>query len=338
MTTVTSSYWEKADNEKVLCTLCPHHCKMGEGQRGTCYIRGCQDGQVVLHSYGVSSGIAVDPIEKKPLYHFLPGSSVLSFGTVGCNLSCRFCQNWDISKAKITERLSEEASPEMLVGIARRSGAKSIAYTYNDPVIFWEYARDVAQLAQEQQIKSVAVTAGYISDQARCEFFSVMDAANVDLKSFNDKFYRRLTGGQLAPVLDTLNYLANESETWLEITTLLIPGENDSEKELEALTSWVVENLGAHVPLHFSAFHPAWKMNDHQRTELETMLKAYKIAVDAGLHHIYLGNVVNPDTAMTRCHNCKELLIERDWHQVSSCSLESDGKCPKCSELLAGVF
>jgi pyruvate formate lyase activating enzyme len=311
---------------------------MKEGQRGLCYIRGNQDGAVVLHSYGRSSGVAVDPIEKKPLFHFYPGSSVLSFGTVGCNLSCRFCQNWDISKAKIMERLGESLAPEELVALAKKSGAKSIAYTYNDPVIFWEYARDVALLAKRENIKSVAVTAGYISSSAHEDFFSVMDAANIDLKSFDDNFYRRLTGGRLAPVLETLEYVAKQSDTWLEVTTLLIPGENDSPGELEALTSWVVEHLGPHVPLHFSAFHPDWKMEQHQATSLEILLKARAIGLAAGLQHIYLGNVDHPKTAATFCHHCQEILIERNWHQVTNYNLGTAGACPHCHHSVVGIF
>ncbi|MCB1053724.1 MAG: AmmeMemoRadiSam system radical SAM enzyme, partial [Acidobacteria bacterium] len=255
-------YWQAEADQHVLCQLCPRHCRMGPGQRGFCYIRQNVAGQMMLTSYGRSSGFCVDPIEKKPLNHFYPGHAVFSFGTAGCNLGCKFCQNWDISKARDMDRLADFASPERIAESAAQLGCKAVAFTYNDPVIFLEYAVDTAAACREHRLSTIAVSAGYITDQARPEFYKAMDAANIDLKAFSERFYRKLTSSHLQPVLDTLEYIAKETEVWLEITTLLIPGENDSDSELHAMAEWIAEHLGPHVPLHFSAFHPDYKLMD----------------------------------------------------------------------------
>ncbi|MBC8338602.1 MAG: AmmeMemoRadiSam system radical SAM enzyme [Rhodospirillales bacterium] len=335
-------YWHALDDGRVQCDLCPRFCRMHEGQRGLCFVRAVSDGAVVLTTYGRSSGFCVDPIEKKPLNHFLPGTPVLSFGTAGCNLTCKFCQNWDISKSREFDRLQAQATPEMIADAAVKTGSKSVAVTYNDPVIFLEYAVDVAEACHARGIKMVAVTAGYITPEPRTEFFRHMDAVNVDLKGFTESFYKDLCTGSLAPVLDTLKYIKHETDVWLEITTLLIPGKNDSDAELEELTSWVMENLGPDVPLHFSAFHPDWKMTDIPNTPLETLVRARKIAINNGIRYAYTGNVHDPEGDSTYCHQCGEMLIGRDWYEINSWKVETGGNytgnCAKCGTALPGVF
>ena len=333
---VATRYWHRVDGERVQCDLCPRHCRMREGQRGLCYVRGCEDGEVRLFSYGRSSGFCVDPIEKKPLNHFLPGTSVLSFGTAGCNLACKFCQNWDISKSREMDTLADAASPQRLAKTALELGCRSVAFTYNDPVIFHEYAVDVAAACREVGIHSVAVTAGWIDPEPRREFFAAMDAANVDLKAFSERFYREICGGRLADVLDTLVYLKHETDVWFELTTLLIPGENDSTGELEQLTRWVVDELGADVPLHFTAFHPDWKLRDRPPTPPETLSRARRIALDAGIHHAYTGNVHDSDGGSTWCPGCGACLIERDWYALGDWRLDAKGGCLACSRPLEG--
>jgi len=335
---VETRYWHAVDAGRVQCDLCPRECRMHEGQRGLCFVRGCEDGRVKLFTYGRSSGFCVDPIEKKPLNHFLPGTSVLSFGTAGCNLACKFCQNWDMSKSREMDTLADAASPRQLADAARRLGCASVAFTYNDPVIFHEYAIDVARACREQGVKTVAVTAGYVSPEPRAEFFRHMDAANVDLKSFSDDFYYRICGARLQPVLDTLRYIRHETQTWLELTTLLIPGENDSETELQALTGWVARELGADVPLHFTAFHPDWKMTDRPRTPLATLRRARDIARDNGLRYVYTGNVQDTQGGSTWCPTCGAQLIERDGYRIGAWRLGEDGCCAGCGTVIAGVF
>ncbi len=320
------------------CDLCPRLCKLREGQRGLCFVRMCRDGGVVLTTYGRSSGFCIDPIEKKPLNHFLPGTPVLSFGTAGCNLTCKFCQNWNISKARQFDRLADHASPEAIAAAASEAGCASVAFTYNDPVIFLEYAVDVAQACHQLGIRTVAVTAGYICNPARTEFFAGMDAANVDLKCFSEDFYRRLCGGKLSAVLETLEYLKHETDVWFEITNLVIPGENDSDGELNRMTSWIVEKLGPDVPVHFSAFHPDWKMTDKNNTPLDSLKRARKIALENGVRYAYCGNVHDPSSDATYCHNCRELLIGRDWYRLEQWNLDADGRCLKCATKCAGVF
>jgi len=311
---------------------------MHEGQRGLCFVRGVEGGEVRLYTWGRSSGFCVDPIEKKPLNHFLPGTPVLSFGTAGCNLACKFCQNWDMSKSREMDTLADRATPRMLAEAAARLGCASVAYTYNDPAIFMEYAIDVAAACRESGIRSVAVTAGYMCPEPRAEFYAAMDAANVDLKAFTERFYRKICGAELAPVLETLEYLRHETRVWLEITTLLIPGENDSEAELDRLTSWVRERLGPDVPLHFTAFHPDWKMQNVPPTPPSTLRRARQIAIGNGLNFVYTGNVHDPEGASTYCPGCGERVIERDWYELGDWRLDSSGACLACGRRIAGVF
>ena len=293
---------------------------------------------MVLTTYGRSSGFCVDPIEKKPLNHFYPGSSVFSFGTAGCNLACKFCQNWDISKSRETDTMVDQAMPDEIAIAAARNGCKSVAFTYNDPVIFAEYAMDVADACHARGIKTVAVTAGYITEEPRREFYAKMDAANVDLKGFTDDFYVKLTGGHLQPVLDTLIYLKRETKVWFEITTLLIPGHNDSDAELEAMSQWIMKELGPDVPLHFSAFHPDWKMLDVPPTPASTLTRARDIALKAGLHYVYTGNVHDTTGGTTFCPSCHEALIVRDWYRIDHYNVTPDGHCPHCGSAIAGHF
>jgi pyruvate formate lyase activating enzyme len=319
------------------CRLCPRFCKLQENQRGFCFVRQRTGDKMVLTTYGRSSGFCVDPIEKKPLNHFLPGTSVLSFGTAGCNLGCRFCQNWDISKARESDRLSDAASPDAIAATAKRLGCHSVAFTYNDPVIFAEYAIDVAEACRAQGIKTVAVTAGYITDEARPEFYRAMDAANVDLKAFTEDFYHRLCYAQLQPVLDTLVYLRRETDVWFEVTTLLIPGENDSREELDRASDWFAANLGPDVPWHFTAFHPDFKMLDKPRTPAATLTQAREIARAKGLKHVYTGNVHDRAGGSTWCPACGALLIERDWYELGAYNLEGN-RCRACGSEIAGRF
>lgn len=335
---VPTVYWRKLADGRIQCDLCPRACKLREGQRGLCFVRACQDDQVVLTTYGRSSGFCIDPIEKKPLNHFLPGTPVLSFGTAGCNLACKFCQNWDISKSREVDTLADSASPERLAQAAAQTGCRSVAYTYNDPVIFHEYAIDVAQACRELGVKSVAVTAGYVCDAPRREFFRHMDAANVDLKAFTERFYRRITGGRLQPVLDTLLHLKEETRVWFEITTLLIPDENDDSQEIEAMTRWLFDNLGDDVPLHFTAFHPDWKMLDKSNTPFATLARAREIALKNGLKFVYTGNVHDSRGGSTYCRSCGELLIGRDWYVLKAWRLTPQGRCSRCGEPCPGVF
>jgi len=335
---VPTKYWHKLEDGRVQCDLCPRHCKLHEGQRGLCFVRENLNNEIVLTSYGRSSGYAVDPIEKKPLNHFLPGTPVLSFGTAGCNLACKYCQNWDISKSRDMDTLADQASPELIARAAEQLGCRSVAYTYNDPVIFHEYAIDTAKACAERGIKSVAVTAGYVDPEPRVEFYQYMDAANVDLKAFTEKFYYKLTGGHLEPVLDTLKYIKHETDTWLEITTLLIPGYNDAEQELEEMTQWVVAELGPDVPIHFTAFHPDWKMQDVPPTPTATLTQARSIALKNGIHYAYTGNVHDEEGESTYCHHCGEKLIGRDWYVLSDWNLDAHGNCAKCGTPCAGVF
>jgi pyruvate formate lyase activating enzyme len=330
-------YWHRLADGRVQCDVCPRACRLHEGQRGFCFVRACEGGEVVLTTYGRSSGFCVDPIEKKPLNHFLPGTPVLSFGTAGCNLGCKFCQNWDISKSRETDTLADAASPAELAEAAVRLGCRSVAFTYNDPVIFLEYAVDVAVACRERGVKAVAVTAGYVSPGAREELFAHMDAANVDLKAFTEGFYEKTCAGHLQPVLDTLEYAVHETDVWIEITTLLVPGLNDSDAELDVLTRWVAERLGVDVPLHFSAFHPDWKLLDRPPTPPSTLARAREIALANGLRYVYTGNVHDPAGQSTYCHACGALLVERDWYELGAWNLV-DGSCARCGEPCAGVF
>ncbi len=335
---VPTRYWHRLDDGRIQCDLCPRACRLHEGQRGLCFVRARVEDQVVLTTYGRSSGFCVDPIEKKPLNHFLPGTPVLSFGTAGCNLACKFCQNWDISKSREMDTLMDRADPGAIARTAEALGARSVAFTYNDPVIFHEYAIGVARACHQRGIASVAVTAGYVCPEPRAEFFRYMDAANVDLKAFTDDAYWKVTGGRLADVLETLEYVHHETDVWLEITTLLIPGMNDSDEELRAMTRWVEQHLGPDVPIHFSAFHPDFKMQDRPPTPPATLTRAREIALDSGLRYAYTGNVHDETGASTYCPSCGTRVIGRDWYEITSWNLDEKGHCRACGGEIAGVF
>ncbi|HLN25818.1 MAG TPA: AmmeMemoRadiSam system radical SAM enzyme [Patescibacteria group bacterium] len=335
---VPGRYWQRLEDGRIQCDLCPRLCKLHDGQRGLCFVRARQGEGMVLTTYGRSSGFCVDPIEKKPLNHFLPGTPVLSFGTAGCNLTCKFCQNWDISKAREIDRLNDAASPERIAETALRLGCRSVAFTYNDPVIFLEYAVDVARACRARGLKTVAVTAGYIGAEARREFFAEMDAANVDLKGFTEDFYQSLCSAHLAPVLETLEYLRNDTKVWFEVTTLLIPGHNDGDDELRAQAAWMMRHLGPDVPLHFSAFHPDHKMLDTPATPPATLTRARKIALGEGLRYVYTGNVHDRDGSSTWCPTCGVLLVERDWFRLGRWGLDAAGACRSCGTALPGLF
>ena len=336
--TVPTKYWHAIEDGRVQCDLCPRFCKLKEGQRGMCFVRACEEHSIVLKTYGRSSGFCIDPIEKKPLDHFYPSTAVLSFGTAGCNLACKFCQNWDISKSRQTDTLADEASPELIARAAARTGCRSVAFTYNDPVIFHEYAIDVAAACHELDIKTVAVTAGEVCPEPRREFYKYMDAANVDLKAFTERFYKQLCKGHLQTVLETLLYLKHETDVWFETTTLLIPGENDSDRELDEMTRWVTDRLGPDVPMHFTAFHPDWRMNDKPATAAATLTQARRIAMANGLRYVYTGNVHDEDGGSTYCHNCGHKLIGRDWYVLTAWHLDETGACKECGETCAGLF
>jgi len=331
-------FWHRLEDGRIQCDLCPRYCRLHEGQKAFCFVRERKGDRIVLATYGRSSGFCIDPIEKKPLNHFLPGTPVLSFGTAGCNLGCKFCQNWDISKSREFETLAEEAEPETIARVAQRLGCRSVAFTYNDPVIFHEYAVDVAQACRQRGIKNVAVTAGYVCAEPRAEFYRHMDAANVDLKAFTDEFYKKVCGAHLQPVLDTLIYLRKETTVWFEITTLLIPGFNDSETELEEMTRWVVDNIGADVPMHFTAFFPQWKMTDRPPTPAATLKHAREIAMRNGVRYAFTGNVHDPEGDSTYCHACGATLIVRDWFTLKAWNLDEHGCCRHCGTVCSGVF
>ena len=334
--TVATKYWHAVDDGRIQCDLCPRFCKLREGQRGMCFVRARENDAIVLTTYGRSSGFCIDPVEKKPLNHFLPGSAVLSFGTAGCNLACDFCQNWDISKSREVETLSENASPDAIARAAAETGCRAVAFTYNDPVIFMEYAIDVAKACHERGIATIAVTAGEICEAPRREFYQYMDAANVDLKAFTQDFYWKICKGDLQTVLDTLTYLKRETSVWFEITTLLIPGKNDSDDELKAMSEWIMKELGPDVPLHFSAFHPDYRMLDVPPTPPETLKRARAIARNAGIHHVYVGNIHDEEGSSTYCHACGEKLIGRDWYVMTKWNLAANGSCRKCGVRLPG--
>ena len=333
-----ANFWHLLPDGRVQCDLCPRDCKLHEGQRGACFVRGMAGGEMVLTTYGRSSGFCIDPIEKKPLNHFYPGTSVFSFGTAGCNLACKYCQNWDISKSREMNRLMDQAWPEDIAKAAVAHASKSVAFTYNDPVIFLEYALDTADACHALGLQTVAVTAGYMHEAPRRNFYAKMDAANIDLKGFTDNFYSKLTGAHLQPVLDTLAYVHHDTACWLEITTLLIPGYNDSAAEIKALSAWIDRELGPAVPLHFTAFHPDWKMSEVPPTPPATLSLARQIARDAGLHYVYTGNVHDPDGGTTYCPNCQHAVIVRDWYQIEHHDLTDRGACPQCGTAIAGRF
>jgi len=335
---VPTTFWHELGDGRLQCDVCPRFCKLHEGQRGMCFVRARENDRVVLTTYGRSSGFCVDPIEKKPLNHFLPGTGVLSFGTAGCNLACRFCQNWDISKSREVDTLADVALPDKIAQVAEKLGCHSIAFTYNDPTIFIEYAIDAAEACHQRGIKTVAVTAGYICPDARKEFYHYIDAANVDLKAFTERFYKQICAAELQPVLDTLVYLKRETNVWLEITNLLIPGENDSEEEVDQMTRWVVENLGPDVPMHFTAFHPDYKMLEVPPPPVETLIRSRNIALNNGVRYAYTGNVRDKKGESTYCHNCGKVLIGREVYTLSEWNLTETGGCRFCGTACAGVF
>ncbi len=328
-------WWEKQEDNRVLCTLCPRYCNIPPGKVGFCFVRKNVEGKLVTTAYGHPTGFAVDPIEKKPLNHFYPGTNILSFGTAGCNLGCKFCQNWTMSKARLDEMNALSVSPEEVVRLAQKYNCPSIAFTYNDPIIFAEYVIDIARLAREVGIKTVMVTNGYVDKNARQEVFEFIDGANVDLKAFTERFYVELTNAHLQPVLDTLEWLKKETNVWIEITTLLIPGENDSEDEIKQMCEWILHNLGDDVPLHFTAFHPDFKMLNYPPTPYSTLKKAREIALQTGIKYCYTGNVSDPQGQTTYCPNCGHELIKRNWYHVQIQGLKN-GKCEKCGTQIAG--
>jgi pyruvate formate lyase activating enzyme len=338
MSNFPGRWWHRLDDGRIQCDLCPRDCRLHEGQRGACFVRSREGDAMVLTTYGRSSGFCIDPIEKKPLNHFYPGSSVFSFGTAGCNLACKFCQNWDISKSREMDTLMDAASPEAIAATAAEMDCRSVAFTYNDPVIFAEYAMDAADACHALGIKTVAVTAGYIGVDARREFYAKMDAANVDLKAFTDEFYVKLCGAHLQPVLDTLVYLKRETDVWFEITTLLIPGRNDSDAEITAMCAWIFRELGPNVPLHFTAFHPDYKMTDLVHTPAATLTRARNIALKAGIRYVYTGNVHDRTGGTTFCPGCAKPVIVRDWHEILDYTLTPDGRCGHCAAPLPGRF
>jgi pyruvate formate lyase activating enzyme len=331
-------WWHAIEEGRIQCDLCPRDCKLHEGQRGACFVRAMRDGKMVLTTYGRSSGFCIDPIEKKPLNNFYPGSSVLSFGTAGCNLACKFCQNWDISKSRQMDTLMDAASPEAIAKAAAAHGSRSVAFTYNDPVIFAEYAMDTADACHAQGIATVAVTAGYMHAAPRRDFYAKMDAANIDLKAFTEDFYAKLCVGHLKDVLDTLVYVHHETNCWLEITTLLIPGHNDSTQEVTELSKWVARELGPDVPLHFSAFHPDYKLLDAPATPPATLADARRVALEQGLHYVYTGNIHDKEGDTTYCPACKKAVIERDWYEILAYALTDDGCCKHCGSGIAGRY
>ncbi|MEW6514489.1 MAG: AmmeMemoRadiSam system radical SAM enzyme [Pseudomonadota bacterium] len=330
-------WWHALEDGRIQCDLCPRDCKLHDGQRAACFVRANKGGGMILTTYGRSSGFCIDPIEKKPLNHFYPGSSILSFGTAGCNLACKFCQNWDISKSRDMDRLMDEASPEAIAKAAQKYGAQSVAFTYNDPVIFAEYAMDTADACHALGIKTVAVTAGYMHLAPAREFYAKMDAANIDLKGFTDDFYFKLCVGHLQPILDVIAMVHHETDCWVELTTLLIPGHNDSDAELKALSAWCYKELGPDVPLHFSAYHPDYKL-DAPATPPATLQRARKIAMDAGLRYVFTGNVHDRGGDATYCPGCGKPVIERDWYEILSYALDDTGHCKHCGTAIAGRF
>ena len=323
-------WWHESDDgTRLICDLCPRHCALKPGERGFCFVRENRDGRVVSTTYGRSTGFCVDPIEKKPLNQFYPGTPVLSFGTPGCNLGCKFCQNWTMSRSRDVEAACEHASPEAIAATARRLGCRSVAFTYNDPIIWAEYAIDTAKACHALGGNDIpfsdhgfaavpAVTSGYITDTARAAFYEPMDAANVDLKGFTEEFYRDYCAGRLQPVLDTLRWLVHESQTWVEITNLIIPGANDSPAEIERMCRWIATELRPDVPLHFSAFHPDFKLTDRGPTPPIVLQAAYDVARAAGLHYVYTGNVYDPEHQHTYCPGCGRVVIRREGYTVST--------------------
>ena len=333
-------FWQATEGNGAQCELCPHRCRIAEGGRSRCFGRVNRGGVLMAETWGRPVAMQVDPIEKKPLNHFLPGSRILSLGTLGCNLACRFCQNWDLSHPRAeTDPGGREVRPEEVALAAERGGIPAVAATYNEPAVWAEYALDIADACHEKGLRMVAVTAGYFSAESRLEFFRKMDAANVDLKSFRDDFYKRLCGARLAPVLEKLEAIRKETDCWLEVTTLLIPGLNDSEAELDELTAWIAEHLGEGTPLHFSAFHPDGEMRDGSPTPPATLRRARELARKNGLRHVYVGNVRGEeDATATFCPDCGARLIDREGFRAKILKMDADGRCQVCGRICEGVW
>ncbi len=330
-------WYEHTRDGSVDCRLCARYCRIAAGKRGFCFVRRNRGGRLYTTAYGNAVGLSVDPVEKKPLYHFYPGSSVLSFGTLGCNMACMYCQNWEISRPEEDFTESRIWSAEELVGMAVRTKSRGIAYTYNEPVVFGEWMTEVASIARREGLKNVMVTNGYVSPEAREEIFRDIDAANVDLKSFTERFYHKLTGSRLAPVLETLRWLASATSVWVEITTLLIPGENDSPDEIRTLAGFIAAELGNTVPLHLTAFHGDYRMSSHPSTSRETLIRSREIALETGLKYVYTGNTAMQEGRDTCCPSCgKPLVIREPYSSVRI--VIAGAACPSCRTILPGRF
>ncbi|MGM9992749.1 MAG: AmmeMemoRadiSam system radical SAM enzyme [Candidatus Bruticola sp.] len=332
-------YWEtKTTDGQLQCQLCPRQCILSPEQRGFCFIRHHINGHIINTSFAKTTGAAIDPIEKKPLYHFLPQSRVLSFGTLGCNMGCRFCQNSHITK-NCHNNLSLSLPPQKVGLAALNYSCSSVAFTYNDPIIWADYAIESAKVCHSLGLQTIAVTAGYIKAKARIEFFSYMDAANIDLKSIRPQFYKNYCQVDIEPILDTIIYVKEHTKCWLELTNLIIPDLNDSEQDLKDLSRWIVKELGPDVPIHFSAFHPAYLMKDKAKTNLTSLLKARDIALESGLHYVYTGNIAHPASQSTYCIKCGRLLIERLLNLIEFKDLNLEkGCCQGCGAPLPGRF
>jgi pyruvate formate lyase activating enzyme len=327
-------WWEPEANNKVHCYLCPRHCHIGEGQAGFCFIRANEGGKLYSLGYAHPAAMQIDPVEKKPLNHFLPGTRIFSMGTAGCNMGCFFCQNWDISKSRADQVRSSHVPPEDVVSLAIEHGCPSIAFTYNEPTIWGEYVIDICRAAHQRGLNTVMVSNGYITREAFHDVYDHVDAANIDLKAFTENFYGRITLTHLKPVLDTLEWLKNETNVWFELTNLMIPTLNDAPEETRKLAEWVFDHLGPDVPLHFTAFHPDFKLRDKPRTPPETLHAARAVAREVGLRYVYEGNIYS-DGANTLCPQCSTLLVCRSWHDVRENNLR-DGRCPKCAFAIPG--
>jgi len=329
-------WWEAEANGRVHCYLCPRHCHINPGQAGFCFIRINEGGKLYSLGYGAPAALQIDPIEKKPLNHFLPGTRVFSMGTAGCNMGCFFCQNWDISKSRHDQVHSQHVPAEDVPLLALQYGCDSLAFTYNEPTIWGEYVIDICKAAEQYGLKRVMVSNGYITREAFHDVYEHIDAANIDLKAFTENFYGKITLTHLQPVLDTLQWLKNETNVWFEITNLMIPTLNDDPAETRKLADWILTHLGPDVPLHFTAFHPDFKLRDKPRTPLETLHRAREIALEAGLHYVYEGNIYS-DGAHTKCPSCGSVLVRRSWHDVTENRI-NHGCCPQCGTAIPGVW
>lgn len=324
-------FYEKIGDDKVHCSLCAHRCKIASGKRGFCGVRENRNGDLYSLIYGTVSSEAIDPVEKKPLYHFFPGSYVYSVGTIGCNFRCKHCQNWSISQVCLEDAYTKDILPEELVDRALLSDSKSIAWTYNEPTIWHEYTYESAKLAKEAGLGTIYVTNGYMTPESLKHIAPYLDAANIDIKAFNEKFYHDIASAKLAPVLEA-SALAKELGIHVEITTLIIPGVNDSLDELRELSKWVYKNLGSDTPLHFTRFHPQYKMQDLSPTPVKTMENACKIATEEGMKYVYMGNVPGSDRNNTFCPNCGKMLILRGYFDVEKYEITPEKTCPACGE------